>query len=469
MPESNGFLRDVLPTSPAPRGRSAARFDFVLDRGKDAHLFSRDRVERWPSEQGGARFLVYCADYGPGAGMGAANAPGAPKFAEILVRKKLEERGELTPDKQLLVYETRKTRSGEIRVVYQIAPTARVSQALRAVTAQPAGAFRLDALSLLQGLLHGLARRGSNGQTRALALALEDSITLAVGGRELLFARRYPRLSNDEHSLAEVVTLLRQDLAALAPGAPVDEALWIEPLRARPLSQEELQALGAGQGPRIAVAPLVEMRMGYGRCWSALPPLLPRLWLGAAQGGRAERWLWPLERWEPALWLALAAGTLLLLGLAWSWARQGDAAQAETERLRAEFAATEGRLPPLPAPVDPTRVEETFRLSELLRRASAAPPLGAVWSALAEAKPEGLELLSLSLDYPAPPEEGAAVDVALLARLSEGLLNAQTVARAFVDGLERQGFTVLERSLALDNERENHFSLRLRYARPERP
>lgn len=467
--DARASLREELPAPPT--SWRAASFDFVLDLGQDAYLFSRDRVERWSAESGGARFLVCCADYGPGASMGATNAQGSLKFAEILVRKRLEERGELTPDKQLLVYEKRKTLSGEIRVVYQIADKARVSRAVRSLAAQPSGALLFDALSLLRGLLRGRPCSRSGSRVRGLALALDDSVALVVGeGKELLFARRYPRLAQDEHSLAQCLALARQDLATLSTGRPgLDEVLWIEPLRVRPMSQAERTALREGPGPEFLVAPLVELRMGHGRCWSALPPLLPGLSFSACVAGRSERWLRPLERWEPALWLGLAAGILLLLALAWGWAQQGRATRAETERLRAELTAAEANAPPALAPLDTARMEETFRLTELLRRASDAPPLSAVWSALAEARPPGLELMRLSLDYPESSGDLAPVEVALVTRATEGLLGAQTLAGEFVGRLERQGFTILERSLALDNERENLFSLRLRYARTGRP
>jgi hypothetical protein len=121
---------------PAARGRTCARRqDFVLDLGRDCFLVADGRVERWSRESGHARFLVYCADYGPTASVGVAQAPGSLQYAEILVRKRLEERGELTADTQLLVYEKHKTVSGDIRVVYQIAPKLRVAEVLRCLGA----------------------------------------------------------------------------------------------------------------------------------------------------------------------------------------------------------------------------------------------------------------------------------------------------------------------------------------------
>jgi hypothetical protein len=189
-----------------------------------------------------------------------------------------------------------------------------------------------------------------------------------------------------------------------------------------------------------------------------LPPLVSRLSYCAAKGGRAERWLRPLERWEPLLWTCLALGALVLFGLSFSYAVRGRAAQAAAQAAQAEIAALEAAAPSLPA-LDQAQYEGLFKLAETLNRAAEAPRLAMLWNKLAAAKPAGVEVKRLSIDY-----GEAGVDIVLDAALSEDFFGAQTLARAFVDRLEQAGFAVVERSLSLERVRENRFSLRLRYA-----
>ena len=435
--------------------------DFAFDNGREVALFSCGRVERvaCDGKLGASRrkFLIYIVEFCGATSLGVMSVPGGLKYAHILVRKRLEERGELTAESRLLLYSTRKGLAGEIDVMYQIVPKQQHAAALRLAAAAPAGLAVFDCVALLRGAIMRLPR----SQTQALALALQDSVLFVVGrGRDVYFARRYPLLAGDMGLRRETVATMQRDVAALQPGldAPLEAIRWIEPLLPVNLwTPPAVLAAGSGALP-ISPMPVVELAQDAGVCWSALPHLVRNLPLDAALGAKQEAWLRPLERLEPLLWAVLFAGVFVCAVLFRHFSESGRAAAEAVQALQHQIATLERALPS----VDATAlrpIEPVLRMADAVTQTAAAPRLDELWNRLAACKPAEAQLQRLRIAYGAE-----SVDVELEASMAQDVMRSQALLLAFITALEREGFRIVQRSLLLESVRESRFSLNLNYA-----
>ncbi len=400
------------------------------------------------------KFLVYVADYPEVDGLGVLNIQGSFKYAEVLARKRLEERGEMTPDSVLVVYHKQKQPGGITQLLYQVVPRDRYQELQSLPEHHAQGLVVFDTLALLRGL----TLRLPSDKVQALALRLHGALLVLVArGQETFLARRYTLLGDGPEALRDALFTVHQDLEMIRGQLPepvqtlcLAEPLLLEP--EAPFRQPESLEL------QLKRLPLMRLEQDGGApCWSALPPLVRQLPFKAGSFVGQELWLRPLERIEP-----LGIAVLFLLGLlALAYAQllgvENGTLAADNATLEQRLAALQADTPP-PMELPENSVAPFLALAELLAQAREAPSIAGVLQRLGAAKPQTVCIERVSLDY---GPRGVQVD--LQARSSGGLAENQLLQLQFIERLEHSGLVLQHRTLALDTESDGEFTLNLLY------
>ncbi len=424
----------------------------LWDSGEELLLLNEFQATRTQSALFEGGFLYLIADCPASGGVGLMEVQADGRYAHILARKRLEERGELTSEQRLIIYSRRKSANRATELLYQIVPKAWHQTLLRRCASSPRGMVCFDPVSMLHGLLMTLP----DSTIHALALRLEDAVLLLAGSRDrVMLARRYVLFGEESHSLRDVLRIARQDLSMLArtQGRQIECIRWLEPMR-----YTLNWTLPEAWDPVLAVKPwpLVALHYDDLPCWSVLPELISRIPLRAALARSSEAWLRPLEKAEPYAWSAMLLLILILSALAWSFNREGRVLSESAIRLTREAAELEQAMPR--APELPSQTASMVKLGERVTRANTAPPLSLLWNKLAASRPADVVISAVSFHY-APD----AVTVSLDGVIEGGLAESQAGMLRMAASLESAGFEVTHRTLNLANARRNALTLRLRY------
>lgn len=384
-------------------------------------------------------YALFLADLDQSFGL--MNVTGDPRYAAVMGRKELEDRGELTADSQLFVHSTKKIDSTQSTVFYSVFSRQKYAGIASAYKDHEHGFELFDPV----GLLHGLLLTMPASQPHALALHLGQTVLLLVGRRsEIMLARRYSLFGQDDDSLAESVSALVQDVALLEDnlGMQVSQINWIEAL-AFDLSQRVPET-------QIPLSPWPVTRLNWnGReAWSALPGLADRIPVKASVGPREEKYLKPAE--TVVNWL-LAAGVLLTLAFgagAYLYSTAVEQLKAGVGDVEAAYQRELGELQAMTVSLDKLDTNTFLRTAEAVGEAVLAPTMGEMWNVLAATKPHTFKVQGVELRY-----DRENVLVRLEGTLDEGLGQAQEVFARYIADMERIGFVLVDQNLNIDLER----------------
>ncbi len=421
--------------------------DFVFDRGEETLLsVSGNEMEELKDLTDRKGFLRYIVDYPEAMVLDVRDFPGEPKYAQVLTRKRLEEQGELTSDGQLVIYSAKKSGPNTFKALYQVVPNQPHAAILKRYNTYNSGFVIFDTVALLRGLLLKLDKK----KTHALAIHCPEAILLLVGkGEDILLARRYALMGDDQAQLDEGLTTLQRDLeTAENLEGEVENLVWIEPL----LKQADIPPPET-QLP-LTPWPLTRLQKGDEAVFSALPGIVKRLPVTSSLGPKEETWLRPLETAEKWLWALLLVGILACAGSWYVFTSLKDSARLETTDIQHRIKEIERRLPQ-PQNFQSELIEPSVKLAQKINQAVLAPPPAVLWNELAEATPSSLRVSKVIMAYGEDQ-----VQASLTGKIRLGLVEAQAVFIEFLSRLEQVGFEVDTQKLLLDIQ-GNTFSVKL--------
>ncbi len=458
FPDQEPAPVEEKPAVPAlPEGWTAAPVpdypDFVLEWGLGTFLFTGASVRKVTDITTHPRHLLYLVDYYHSPGPGVLTIDGPPKYAPVLGRKKLQEQGELTEEFSLHIMESHKVSDSQTSLAYQLLPTT-AHQALMNLSDRTSQGYLLyDSTAAAYGFAMNMKSAGGD----MVALHLPSCVVaVAVKGEKIVFAHRYILSGDDEAALRFGLSSLHQDAQGLKRQGLADlkQIHWIEALTATPTWPK------ADYDIPFERLPLIALDVDGETQWSALPELMGRLDPRACLGPRDEIRLLPLEGLEKWIWASLAvvapalvAGTLLLYSRSGELTQRTADLQRDNVVLRQTLAAETAKIADQGQnSLDPAAAKQ---VAERIRTAGAAPTMARLWNDLARAKPSGLSIASLNVNY-AP----GAVNLRLLGNMDQGVAESQAVFSDFLTRLNKAGFTVSQQTLALDGQ-ANSFAIEL--------
>ncbi len=372
---------------------------------------------------------------------GLMNVTGDPKYASVMGRKELEDRGELTADGQLFVHGTKKIDATQAVVLYSVFSRQKYMGISAAYKDHDKGFELFDPVGLLYGLLKSMSR----SQPHALALRLGATVVLLVGRRdEIMLVRRYSLYGQDDESLAETVNALVQDVILLEEnmGMSLSQINWIEAMSFDlNLRVPETQ---------IPLYPWAVTRLTWdGReAWSALPALADRIPVSASVGPKDERYLKPLD--TAVNWL-LAAGVLLTLAFGagyYLYSSALDQLKAGVGEVEAAYHKELSELRAMTVNLESLDTETFLRTAEAVEQAVLAPTMGEMWNVLAATRPHVFQVHGVELRY-----DRDQVLVRLEGTLDETMGRAQEAFAGYITEMERMGFVLVDQNLNIDLER----------------
>lgn len=372
---------------------------------------------------------------------GLMNVTGDPKYAAVMGRKELEDRGELTADGQLFVHSTKKVDATQSTVLYSVFSRQRYMGIAAAYKDHEHGFELFDPVGLLQGLLRTMPR----GQPHALAVRMGAAVVLLVGRRdEIMLVRRYSLYGQDDESLAETVTALVQDVVLIEDnlGMHVNQINWIEALTF------DLNVRVPETQIPLYAWPVTRLTWDGREVWSALPALADRVPVTASVGPKEERYLKPMD--TAVNWL-LAAGVLLTLAFGAGYYLYSSALnqlKAGVGEVEAAYHKELGELRAMTVTLDRLDTDSFLRTAEAVEQAVLAPTMGEMWNVLAATRPHAFQVQGVELRY-----DRDNVQVRLEGVLEESMGRAQEAFAGYIAEMERIGFVLVEQNLNIDLER----------------
>ncbi|MGE4299415.1 MAG: hypothetical protein AB7E47_15470 [Desulfovibrionaceae bacterium] len=411
-------------------------------------LFSGPTVKQLQNIGECTSYFNYLIDFESSNSMGVIDIQGEFKFAEVMLRKSLEEQGELGRDDAIHIYYKRRKTKSLTSVLYQVYPKRRLEMVQRAYEFYQDGFIIFDTL----GMLYGYMRTLDPKVTHALALRTSEAILFLVGqGSEVFSARRIVMLGDDEGSLTEGIFALQREADAINASIPgeLEHIEWI-----LPYSEQLIWKPHPAWKIPIKLRPVTRMKHGDKTMYTALPSIIDKLKPEASLGPKEEKLLRPMEKAERWLWAALF---LLSIGFAASYyyvAGMSDAATDENNRISMQIKAVERRMPQLPHYMAKD-IKPVLTMAGTINTAAFASPLAEVWNKLALTKPKACRLDSVTFAY---RDDG--ITLGLSGEVELGLAHAQRVFAEFIESLGKGGFQVKNQSISLDIQ-GNHFQLDL--------
>ncbi|PTN31930.1 hypothetical protein [Desulfonatronum sp. SC1] len=408
----------------------------VLEQGPTLAMIRNDSVAELATITNCPDHSVYLADLDQSFGL--QNITGDPKYAAILIRKELEDKGELTTEGKLFVHDVRKIESTQSVVLYSIFPRQKYMGLATAYQDHPLGFVLYDPVGLLSGLLRTMPTK----QTHALALRMATSFFLMVGKRdEVMLVRRYILFGQDEQSLTETIQAMDQDLTEIQGnlGVQIKQLDWIETLC------DSLDIHLPTTRVPVSPWPVVQLKQGEQAAWSALPDLAHRIPVQTSVGPREELYLKPLD--TAVNWL-LAAGILLTLAFlvgSFLYKPAPEQLRANMGQLESALYRELETLHAMEVQLGSLDAQNFLFIAEAVEQATLAPTMGKMWNMLAEAKPPNLYMHDMELRY-----ESDLVLVRLEGTLNEPIGRAHEVFDAYIARMKHMGFALTDQNLLID-------------------
>ena len=448
VPDQEILERGWIPAEPVPSTI------FALSLGPDLYLADRGRLDRVENLGNVDRHITYIADYSTAPGPNVQFIDGPAKFAPVLLRKKLQEEGELTDEFTLITFQQTKISAQRTRICYELVPNAVYTGQMNNATRTRHGYLLHNTSSFLFGMLKELNSKKGVG----LALHLPGHIVALAGkGSAIHFARRYPLAGEDEFSLRSGMAQMHQDMVALNTRGELEipRIEWIEALSDELIWPDIKLDLPINRHP---VTPLRGEEDNIR--WTAIPDVLDHVSASTCLGPKGDVRMMPFVGAEKWLWIVLGGLGAVLLALATylgtstsGLERRADDQALENRYLNAEYKAEVQEINTLAA--NKEEFEDIKKLAGKIRFAGSVPPVARIWRELADTKPSQVHLTTIRGDY---AEDG--IHLFLNGSLGTGIIRPQEIFTDFMSSLEGAGYVVDSKSVVLDVD-DNTFSMAL--------
>lgn len=424
---------------------------FVLESEQGLYFCHGETVQTIQSLQECSCFVYYLLDFPYSEGPGTIQISGDPRYADVLARKRLEDRGELSPGEKLWIYKKSKLGKTEAELLYHIFPEEKYNQLLEQQHTFAPGLACLDPVGL------GLAwlEQTSPKQDTAIVISLLNSLLLLVGRRQKIeLVRRYAQFQESAFGSGQSTAILEQDLKDFEQNKArsLDKLIWLEIWQEdRPPEMPELDY-------QLDYLPLSSLSKEQGeKIYTCLPQVLKRISPKHAFLGREETWLRPLEKGEKYLWMGLLLILLVSFSLTWTLQCLNKQIQARSKALSEQIQAYENTLQSFSFEMQGKDYQKVLKMANKIIKADKAHPYSAVWSMLARISPQNIKLNYMELNY-----QDSLLKLQLQGFMNQGMIQGQKAFSDFIHKLREQGFEIVKTDLDLKLHRVN-FTLELKY------
>ncbi len=366
------------------------------------------------------------------------------KYAEVMVRKKLQETGEFDEPIFVISHDKRKKDKNTTDIFFTAVPARLYHRYLDEIKAHEDSVLLFPLFSVLQGVL----RRMRHPKPVAVVFRHGRFADLLIGtGKAVLYANRCVAFDTSEEQLSALWNMVKTDMTAAEAEhrMKVDRVLllnwidsgaepeWSDDMEREILSMEEEKLSYNGQEHLVSFLKALDMQ-------SSLKAISPP----------SEKSAYYSRQCLPSLNAILALAALLcIVGYFW-FAQKADllgrqlaAAQGEVVRMEHE------------APMEEIPYKETLAFARDLIRYRKLPSYKSVLNDISEALPKAMSVDVLKVDY---AEE--AVNIEIFGKAKTAFDSAYLGYEEFTKTLTQRGYTLAESKFDTDI-RESEFLTRL--------
>ncbi len=409
---------------------SAARI-FGVDLGSSTYRLDAGATQALPETAEAGEETWMLTDFGTAlARVMEVEAPA--KYAEMVVRKRLQDAGEFDEPVHVLTHWKRARGAGITEIFFTALPIRQYLGYMEKVRNSEHGLLLFPVHGVLWNVLRALG-----GQQPALVLlAHERFVDLVVGtpGRPLA-AYRLTAYAAGEEALEGLWQSVRRELQLLVRDRhlQIGRVLGVHWLEDEAGLAREVSALAEDLGGEPLLFPGESIRLGEETRRASLPELLRSLSAGQSVSPPLDR-AWHYAR-RALPWATVAALALnLCLAAAGLWyGAQATESALRADRLHAQLSKAEQSAPGQPV------YKPALAFAETLQWARRAPSYRQVVNGIAAAMTPDMRLDTLTLDYPAN-----RISVVLYGHIDADFNRAQNAHQGFLAALRQAGYKVTE-------------------------
>ncbi len=387
-------------------------------------------------------FLYYILDTTSSSEPGIYTVTGAYKYAEILAKKKLEERGEITPEETFLIYHKKKEDKTKTTILYNLLPSNTYENLKRQYLSFPWGMIAFDDIGIACGYLKSIAR------DKPVCIICEaiSSTVMVIGKKGTFFLiRRYGKEGILTFSQEDTSSLIEQDILGFEKdtGINIKEVIWC-PIC---VIGKEMEVPNFDSF-KLVTLPHVKKDIGETVLYTSVPYIIKSISKNYSLFGKEEKWIRPLERGEKYLWggLFFVSGILFLIFLFFlNIQRQ---LEAKSQSLSHTIWAYEQSLNYFSQKIKKGEKGRDYKkllsFSKDLVRSQEAPSYGFFWKLLDKIRPKGIYLTEMDIHY-----GKASARLSLIGEIPDTMMQAQQSFSSLLYRLNKAGFKIEEQNINL--------------------
>jgi hypothetical protein len=403
---------------------------YVVELDEATYLCSDDELEQIVDLKDVRGDTWFVTDFGKAiARTMTVEAP--VKYAEIMVRKKLQEMGEFDEPISVINHWKRKKGKNATDIFFTAIPTRLYYRYLEEIKAHEDSILLFPLFSVLQGVL----RRMRHPEPAAVIFQHSRFADLLIGTHKtVLYANRCVAFDTSEEQLSALWDTVRRDIAMLESEERIKvervlllkwidsaaEPEWPKENQREMLSMEDEKVSCNGRDHPVSFLKALGMNLG---CRALSPP--------------AEKVSYYSARSLPYLNIIFFLAILLCVVGYLAYDQKADS-------LEQQLLAAEGQIAglQLEAPAQEMPYKETLSFAKDLARWRQVPSYKRVVSDISEALAEGATVEVLKVDYARD-----VVNIEVFGKMKDSFNLAYKGYQSFIDALTQKGYRVAESRL----------------------
>lgn len=366
------------------------------------------------------------------------------KYAEVIVRKKLEEAGEVDEPVSIVTHWKKSKTQNTTDVFFTAVPSRVYNRFVQQIRDHEDSVMLFPVYSVL----HGALKRLRHPKPVAVVFQHGRFADLIIGtGKRILYANRCVAFDTSNEQISALWNVVNADIATVETEnrIKVDQVLLLNWINSGPepdwlhdkgrecflMDREDVSF--NGEDYSVSFLKVLRMQQGF----KAVSPGL-------------EKACYYSRRCLPYLNTIFFLATLLCVGAYFWCSQKNDALAQQLHAREAQIARLKHN-----APAQEIDYKQTISFVRDLSRYGKAPSYKSVVNDISEALPNSMSLQVLKVDYP-----GDEVKIEVFGRAKASFGSAYRGYQGFLDGLKAKGYTVAESKF--DTEiRQSEFLTRL--------
>ncbi len=414
----------------------------VIDTSGEMFFISSEEAKKVKNISNIDNFLYYILDTTSTSEPGIYTVIGPYKYAEIMAKKKLEERGDITPEETFIIYQKKKEDKTKTTVIYNLIPTNVYDRIREQYNSFSHGMVVFDSMGIACAYLERIAKNDPIG----IVCESASSTVMVVGKKgEFLLSRRYEKEGLLNFGEEDTSALIEQDLIRFEKdkGIKVGKIIWC-PIFIRGKSPTAPEFTSC----ETSLLPFIQKEVEGEIIFTSLPYIIEKIPFNYALFGKEERWIRPLEKAEVYLWGTMLFVSCVLIGIFFLFSNTQKRLEAKSKELSQVIKAYERSLdyfsPKIKGKERGKGYNQILSFSQKLIRSQKAPSYGFFWKIMDEIRPKGVYLTEMDVYY-----GKKSAKVSLTGEIPDTMLQAQQSFSSFLTRLTRAGFKIKEQHINL--------------------